>query len=294
MSRISRCQEGAAVTEPSSGQTDNDNDPFAIDLSAPHPARVQNALAGGDDNFSADRKVVDRMGEVLPGGVDTARASVRSLSGFAIRAVQYLAAEAGIRQFLNVGVTIPTTRNEHEIAQQAASNTRFVYVGNDPLVLAHAHSFGKRSNEGTITAYVCGSVRDPQAILRQAQATLDFELPVAIVMLTTLNFVPDGNDPRGKVAAFLKAVPSGSYFVLAHSSGDFEAKGMAEATAQLKEAFSNHWVIRPRAEIASFFDGLDMVSPGLVQIDMWRPFAAYDPDAVDRPPPIYAGVARKQ
>lgn len=280
------------MTEPPSSRSDNGGDPFAIDPFVAHPAGVQNALAGGKDNFTPDRDLIDRMGEVLPGGVDTARASVRSLRAFTVRCVRYLAAEAGVRQFLSLGVTVPSARNEHEVAQEAASDARFVYVGTDALVLAHAHSFGKRSAEGA-TAYVHGSLSDPKPILLQAQATLDFDLPVAILMLITLNLFPDEENPGENLATFLKAVPSGSYLVLAHSSDDFEAKGMAEASAQLKEAFSGHWVLRGRAEIAEFFDGLDLVSPGLVQIDTWRPPDGHEPAAADRPPPIYVGVARK-
>jgi hypothetical protein len=281
------------VTDQPSNPTDKDSDPFAIDTSVAHPARVQDALLGGDDNFTADREVVELISDALPGGVDTARVAVRALGKFVGRTVRYLTVEVGIRQFLNVGVGIPKPKNVHQVAQQAAPDARFVYVGNDPVVLAHAHSLRTSTPEGA-TAYLHGSLHDPQAILQGAAATLDFDRPIAVVLPTTLNFVHDDDDPYGLLARLLKTVPSGSYLVVAHASYDIEAEGMTEAADRLSTALSEVWVVRGQAEIARFFDGLDMVNPGLVQIDQWRPYGEGEPiPLTGRTTPIFGAVARK-
>ena len=284
--------ERRELRDPSS-PSDHDRDPFAIDGDVPHPARIQNYLAGGDDNFAADRDVADRMSQALPGGIKTAQAAVRTLGAFVGRSVRFLAGEAGVRQFLNVGVAIPSARNVHNVAQMAAPDARVVYVGNDPVALAKSHCLQVGSDEGA-TAYLHGSLRDPPLILRQAADTLDLTLPVGVILPTTLNFVPDGDDPHGLVARLLKGVPSGSYLVIAHAGDDLEAEGMPEASARLSEALREAWSPRGHAEIARFFDGLDLVSPGLVPIDTWRPTAvAPTPSPPTRLTPIYAAVAHK-
>ena len=280
------------MRDPSS-PNDHDRDPFAIDGDVAHPARIQNYLAGGDDNFAADRDVVEHMGKVLPGGVDTARAAVRALGAFVGRSVRYLAGEAGVRQFLNVGATIPSDRNVHDVAQLAAPESRFVYVGNDPVALAKSHALRTGSPEGA-SAYLHGSLRDPQVILQQAAATLDLTLPVGVILPATLNLIPDDSDPHGLLARLLKGVPSGSYLVVAHAGDDFRAEGMPEASSRLKEALRDFWALRSHAEVARFFDGLDLVTPGLVGIDTWRPEPTRpSPSPPTRPTPIYAAIARK-
>lgn len=281
------------MTDPPSHPTDMESDPFAIDTTVAHPARVENVLDGGDDNFTVDREVVELIGEALPGGVDTARVSVKALGKFVGRAVHYLTSEVGIRQFLVVGVGIPKPKNVHEVAQQAAPDARFVYVGNDPVVLAHAHNLRSSTPEG-VTAYVHGSLREPQPIVQHAAETLDFTRPIAVVLPTTLNFVPDDADPHDLLARLMKAVPSGSYLVIAHASYDIEAEGMAEAAEQLSRTLSEVWVIRGQPEIARFFDGFDLVKPGLVQIDEWLPRG--DGEAIPvtgRTTPIFGAVAHK-
>lgn len=269
-----------------------DEGPFAIDIGVAYPARVLNYLAGGDGNFAADREVAEDLGEALPGGISTARAAVRSLGAFMGRAVRYLTGEVGIRQFLVVGAAIPPARNVHEVAQQAAPGARFVYVGDDPVVLAHAHSL-LRGAEAGVTAYVVGSLSDPEAILRRAGATLDFAAPVAVMLPTTLSFVPDSDDPTGIVARLLAAVPGGSCLTIAHPSFDFGAEGMAEAAQRLDKGMRPPFVVRSRAEIAGFFAGLDMAEPGLVQIDRWRPDGSRPAGLPGRPTPIYVGVGHK-
>ena len=268
-----------------------DDDPFEIDTATATPARVLNYLAGGDVNFAADREVAEEMGDALPGGIDTARAAVRTLSAFMGRAVRYLAADVGISQFVNVGAGIPTAKKIHEVAQRAAPGSRFVYVGDDPVVLAHAHTL-RTSTSGSVSTYVDGNLRDPQAILRHARETLDFGEPAAVVLLTTLNFVPDEDDPYGLVAELLEPLPSGSWLAVAHSSFDLGDEGMHEAAERLDKAIKMPYVVRSYAEIARFFDGLEMAEPGLVQIDGWRPDGRPSPAPADRPTPIYAGVGR--
>jgi len=289
------------VQEPSSPQDpepDRHRDPFAIEFDVAHPARVQNFLAGGDANFAVDRDLAEKVGEALPGGIDTARSVVRSVGAFVGRCIRHLTGEPGIRQFLNVGVSVPTSRSVHETAQQAAPDARIVYVSNDPIVLARAHDLKAGAPEGT-TGYVHGSLHDAQAILEQAAATLDLTRPIAVVLPTTLVFYTDEQDPYGLLAQLLKDVVPGSYVAIAHSSHDFHAAGMAEASSLLTEALRDLWTPRDRASILRFFDGLDLVEPGLVQIDRCQPgepesAVSLNPSApADRPTPIYAGLARK-
>jgi hypothetical protein len=269
-----------------------DDDPFAIDTDSATPARVLNYLAGGDVNFAADRELADELGDALPGGIDTARAAVRTLSAFMGRAVRYLAGEAGIAQFVNVGAGIPTVRKVHEVAQKAAPGSRFVYVGDDPVVLAHAHNL-RTSDAGSVSTYVDGNLRDPQALLRHARETLDFGEPVAVLLLATLNFIPDADDPYRLVAELLEPLPSGSCLAIAHPSFDLGDEGMHKAAERLDKAIKQGYVVRSHDEIARFFDGLELAEPGLVQIDSWRPDGRPSAAPRDRPTPIYAGVGRR-
>lgn len=270
-----------------------DEDPFAIDPTHPEPARIQNYLAGGDSHFTADQRVAEEMGSALPGGVDTARAAVRTLGAFVGRAVRYLAGEAGIRQFLNIGVAVPTEKFVHRVAQQAASDARFVYVSDDPMVLAHAHDLRRSSPEGA-SDYIHGSLRDVAPVLHEAAGTLKFESPIAVILPTTLNFVPDDAAAAAAIAELMGAVVSGSYLVVVHASYDIPAEGMPEAADRLRAALDDRYRVRTKDEIARFFDGLAMVEPGLVPIEGWRS----DPNAPsrsgDRPVPIYGGVALKR
>jgi hypothetical protein len=275
------------------GPRDRDDDePFTIDTSVATPARVLDYLAGGDSNFEADRQLADALGDTLPGGVDTARAAVRALSSFVTRTVRHLAREEGIGQFLNVGSAIPTARKIHEVAQQAAPGSRFVYVGDDPVVLAHAHSLRGSAPDGA-SAYVHGDVRDPEAIVHHAAETLDLARPVAVMLVTTLNFVTDADDPAGIVDRLMRDLPPGSCLTIAHASHDFGAEGMIETAERLDKALSQTYVLRSRAEIARFFDGLDIIEPGLVQIDGWRPGGDRPLAPAGRPTPVYVAVGRK-
>jgi hypothetical protein len=283
----------AAVTDQpsqSSSPNDHERDPIEIDISVAQPARLHNYLAGGAGNFAADRDVADYLSAVLPGGLESARATVRALGSFMVRAVRHLVSDLGVRQFLYIGASIPTKNDIHEVAQEAAPEARVVYVGSDPVVLAHAHARRRSTPEGA-TAYVHGDVDDPQMILEGAAATLDLTRPVAVMLLATLNFVPDENDPDGIVARLLEGVSSGSYVVMAQTTNDIQAEGMAEAAKRLSETIGEPYVVRSHAEIARSLDGLELVDPGLVPIDDWRRPA--DRPRPEQLIPIYAAVGRK-
>jgi hypothetical protein len=285
-----------------------------IDPSVARPARVHSYLVGGDGHFAADREAVDRMAEVLPEGVDTARRSVDTMAAFQARAVRYLVGE-GVTQFLKLGTAVPAGEDIHEIASDAAGGSgdsggsggsgddiRVVYVGSDPVVLAHAHALRRASPEGK-TAYVHGTLRDPEDILRQASATLDMALPVAMLLPATLNFVPDESDAYGIVARLVSAVSSGSYLVIAHVTYDPARERTSEAAERFSKLLGEPYVVRSAAEIARFFHGLDIVGPGVGAVERWQPpgttpaeaaAAAGSATAASRKPvPLYGAVARK-
>jgi hypothetical protein len=268
-----------------------------IDIGTAHPARVHNYLAGGDAHFAADRAAIDQAVAVLPGGLETARRAVQALAAFQDRVVRYLVAEVGIRQFLKLGSAVPAGEDVHEIAQAAAPGTRVVYVGHDPTVLAHAHALRRQCPEG-VTAYVHGHVLKVEAIMREAATTLDLTRPVALLLPATLNFVPDQDDPHGVVARFVGAVPSGSYLALSHTSHEVGSERMQDAAERFGKVLVGPYVVRSRDEIARFLVGLDVLEPGLIPIERWRPatpttIAAPPPEPEGRPVPIYGALARK-
>ena len=282
---------GFPVTEQPPGQAQQDAFRFEIDTTAANPARLLNFLAGGDDNFSVDRVMADYLTEVVPGGLEVARANVQATVDFTVRAVRYLV-EAGIRQFLVVGAPIPTDDDVHTVAQRLAPESRVVYIGNDSVVLAHAHEL-RRSTTAGATVYVHGDLHDPEAILGTVRETFDLARPVAVLWLGTLNLVPDERAPYGIVAQLMEPMPSGSHLVVAHTSDDVPAEWVAVVAERLSKALGATWVVRSRPEILRFFTGLDLVDPGLVQIDQWRP----DPDrqipGTTHYIPVYAAIGHK-
>jgi hypothetical protein len=203
--------------------------------------------------------------------------------------VRFLADEAGIRQFLDVGTGLPTANNTHEVAQQAAPESRIVYVDNDPLVLAHARALLTSSREGK-TAYIDADLRDTEKILDAAAQVLDFSRPVAVMLIGVLHCIPDGDDPYGLVRLLMAAVPSGSYLVLGHPASDVQAEASAKATAGLNTKLAEPVTFRSRDQVAPFLDGLEIVEPGLVQYSQWRPAPGADPAP---PVPAWCAVARK-
>ncbi|MFD5324027.1 SAM-dependent methyltransferase [Streptomyces sp. NPDC127092] len=241
------------------------NDRIRTDIA--HNARVWNYWLGGKDNYPVDRAVGDQVTSFHPSIGEVARAD-RAFLG---RAVTYLAAEGGVRQFLDIGTGLPTADNTHEVAQRVAPESRIVYVDNDPIVLTHARALLTSSPEG-VTEYVDADAHDPERILRAAAGTLDFGRPVAVLMLGILNFVIDGDEARSIVRTVMDAVPSGSYLALTHPTYDADLGGEANVAAM---EFWNANATPPitargREEFASFLDGLDLLEPGIVSCARWR------------------------
>jgi hypothetical protein len=244
-----------------------------------------NSHYSGKDNFAADREAAELVITSYP----TVLASVRAQREFLGRAVSYLAGEVGIRQFLDVGTGLPSASNTHEVAQQVAPQSRIVYVDNDPIVLAHARALLTSSPQGA-TAYLDADLRNTDTILAAAAGVLDFSEPVAVMLIGILHCVPDSDDPAGIVHRLLDAVPPGSYLVIAHPASDIHAAQIGTAANRLNQVMAQPVTLRAHAEVARFFDGLDLVEPGLVQLHRWR--------AVPADPGLelanYGGVARKR
>ena len=255
-----------------------------VDTGVAHIARVYNFWLGGKDNFAADREAAELVISSYP----TILASVRAQREFLGRAVNYLVGEAGIRQFLDVGTGLPTASNTHEVAQQVAPESRIVYVDNDPIVLAHARALLASDSEGA-TAYLEEDLRNTSEILAGAANTLDFSQPIAVMLIGGLHCIPDSDDPAGLVRRLLDAVPPGSYLVIAHPASDIHATQVGTAANRLNQVMADPVTMRSHAEVARFFDGLDLVQPGLVQLHRWRSVPA-DPDLELA---NYGGVARK-
>ena len=256
-----------------------------IDTTVPHAARIWNYWLGGKDNFAVDRAAGDEFIKVFPGIVDVARAG----RAFLARSIIYLAGEQGIRQFLDVGTGLPTADNTHQIAQRVAPEARIVYVDNDPLVLAHARALLTSSSEG-VTAYIDADVREPDKIIAEAAKTLDFDQPIALILSGIMGFIPDTGEARSIVHSLTGALPSGSYLDFCDGI-HAPATDLDQATQDYEETGAIPYVLRTPEEIASFFDGLEPVEPGLVSIKLWRPDADSDVSAAEMS--YFGGVARK-
>jgi hypothetical protein len=237
-----------------------------IDISVAHSARVHDYWLGGTDNYPADRAAGDAVIQAYPGIV----ASVRANRAFLARAVRFLAAEAGIRQFLDLGTGIPAANNTHEVAQSLAPDCRVVYVDYDPVVLAHARALLTSSELGA-TDYIDADLRDPQKILLYAAATLDFSRPVAVMLIAIMHLIGDQDDPHGIVGRLMTAVPAGSYLALSQVASDIQAVQMAEAARRYNRLAHETQSHRDHAAVARFFDGLELIEPGLVPVQDWRP-----------------------
>jgi O-methyltransferase involved in polyketide biosynthesis len=259
--------------------------PADIDTTVPHSARIWNYWLGGKDNYLADRQAGEQTKAVLPEIVDIARASRR----FLVRAVEYLAG-AGVRQFLDIGTGLPTANNTHEVAQQAASESRIVYVDNDPLVMTHARALLTSTREGA-TAYIQADARDVGAILDGAAATLNFSRPVAITMLGILPFIGDDDQARDIVRRLLAATPAGSYLAVTHSTSEVTGARVIEAVRQWNMVAPTPYTLRSPAQIAAFFDGLELIEPGVVSCPKWRP-GPHDTDGLEDMDE-YCAVGRK-
>jgi hypothetical protein len=254
-----------------------------IDTSVPHSARIWNYWLGGKDNYPVDEAAGDAYTAVFPGIVTIARSS-RAFLG---RSIRYLVREAGVRQFLDVGTGLPTVDNTHEVAQRSAPESKIVYVDNDPLVLAHARALLTSTPEG-VTAYEDLSLYDPERILEAASKTLDLTRPTALIMSGILGHVTDYDQARDLVTRLLAGLPSGSYLSLNEGS-----RGTDPDYEQAQDAYNETgavpYFLRPVEQITGYFEGLELVEPGVVSVPLWHP------DSDTRPEPIgqHGGVGHK-
>jgi hypothetical protein len=256
-----------------------------IDTSVAHIARVYDYWLGGKDNFAPDRAAAEAAMREDPNVVE----GVRGNRAFLARAVRYLAGEAGVRQFLDIGTGIPAADNTHEVAQDVAPDCRVVYVDNDPIVLAHARALLTTGSEGA-TAYLDQDLRNVPEIVAAAAGTLDFAQPVAVMLIGILHCIPDEDDPAGIVKQLMDAVPAGSYLAISHPANDINNPGIRKLASKLNELMPMKLRFRSRAEVAALFDGLELVEPGLVRVPEWRPDRDTD---LSNPAALWGGVARK-
>jgi hypothetical protein len=261
-----------------------------VDISRPHSARMYDYYLGGKDHFAADRELADKV----LAGMPSVRTSARENRAFLGRTVRFLAGEAGIRQFLDIGTGLPTSNNVHDVAQAVESSARVVYVDNDPLVLAHARALLTSSPQGR-TAYVQADLRDPESILASPglHETLDLSQPVALILVSILHFIPDEDRPAEILATLLGALPAGSYLVASHITTEYDPEGWA----RIQRQYAGGGIpgqARDSGEFARLaFSGLDLVPPGVVPVSEWRPDTP-GPHPVPAEVSVVGGVARKQ
>jgi hypothetical protein len=258
-----------------------------FDTGTPHPARRYNYWLGGKDNFAADRE----SGDLLARSYPAARIAARANRAFLGRAVGFLARDAGLRQFLDIGTGLPTAENTHEVAQRIAPQARIVYVDNDPMVMAHARALLTSTPEGE-TRYLEEDLRRPADILSSLEI-IDLSRPVALMLVAVIHFLPSQEEARSIVSTLVDALPPGSYLTMSCATTDFLTPELkANWDESLRTGRSD---VHPRtqAEFEEFFTGLDLIDPGIVAVSEWRP----DPDAEEHPTPveasIFGAVARK-
>ncbi|HST84208.1 MAG TPA: SAM-dependent methyltransferase [Kineosporiaceae bacterium] len=255
-----------------------------LDTSVVHPARRYNYWLGGKDNFAADRESGDATAAMFP----TIRTAVVENRRFLRRAVTLLTQQAGIRQFLDIGTGLPSADNTHEVAQRLAPEARVVYVDHDPLVMVHARALLRRASDAGLTDYIEADLRDPDKILEQARRTLDFTRPVALMLVAILHFIREEEDPYGLVRRLIDALPSGSYLVISHGTGEWLTP---EIIAESATGPAPIW-FRSRAQFARFFDGLDVLEPGIVSAAHWRAENEDQPRPSAQEVSMYSAVAR--
>ena len=261
----------------------DDRDLPKIDTTKAHPARIYDAWLGGKDNFAADREAAELALQAYPALAE----AIQSNRAFLGRAVRFLVG-AGVRQFLDIGTGLPAADNTHEVAQREAPDSRIVYVDNDPIVLRHAQALLTSTPEGACD-YIQADLSAPETILADAARTLDFDRPVALMLLAVLQFALDEQDPYGLVSRLTAALPPGSYLVISHPTDDFNPN-RGESMTVYNERSVEQAVVRDKAQTARFFDGLDLLDPGVVPVAEWRP----DSDATAaKPSSMWCGVASK-
>jgi S-adenosyl methyltransferase len=278
-----RSEDAAA---PGDSGTAGTSGPPAFDTSVAHQARIYDYLLGGKDNYAADRAAAEAVLTIYPEMAFTARAN-RAFLG---RAVRYLAGEAGIRQFLDIGTGIPTAGNTHQVAQEIAPESRVVYVDYDPIVLAHARAL-LTSNEAGATDYIDADLHDTGTILRRAAELLDFTRPVAVTLLAILHVIPDSDDPHEIVATLMDALPAGSHLAISQPGSDLLSRHMVDDLENVADRMMRQQITyRSREQMARFFQGTDLVAPGLVPVEEWRP----DPSSPAGNSVLWCAVGRKR
>jgi hypothetical protein len=261
-----------------------------FDTSVANQARVYDYLLGGKDNYAADRAAAERSLALYPHVAFTARAN-RAFLG---RAVRHLVQEAGIRQFLDVGTGIPTKGNIHQVAQAIAPETRVLYADYDPIVLAHSRAL-LTSHKAGATEYIEADLRDTASIIGHARQFLNLSQPVAVTLLAILHAIPDSDDPHQVVATLLDAVPAGSYLAVSHPTSDSLPRTTAdEPEPWTGPAFQQQFTTRSRAEVTQFFAGMDLVDPGIVRLEQWRPDKTDKTTASDGTSYLWCAVGRKR
>jgi S-adenosyl methyltransferase len=255
-----------------------------LDRSTPHSARIWNYWLGGKDNYEVDRRAGDAFRETDPGIVPLALQSRQ----FLIRAVRYLAVDRGIRQYLDIGTGLPVMQNTHEVAQRVAPDSRIVYVDNDPLVLAHARALLVNTTDEGVTTYVDADMHEPAKIVSAARNVLNFRKPIAVMFMGVLGHVSDLEEARAIASHIMDATPNGSYLVL--WDGTYDPANQA-ALDDYEDTGAVPYRLRSPEQVASFFDGLQLVEPGIVMISQWRP----EPAAVGTAPTVagHGGIGRK-
>jgi hypothetical protein len=256
-----------------------------LDTGTAHIARVYDYWLGGKDNFAADRTAGEEALAAFPGLIS----SVRANRAFLARTVRYLARERGIRQFLDIGTGIPASNNTHEVAQSVAPQARVVYVDNDPMVLAHARALLGSGPHGA-TDYVDADLRDAGKILQIAARTIDFTEPVAVMLIAVLHLISDEDNPRQIIEELMAAVPPGSTLSISHVPNDMHMGQMSDMSDRLNRLLAQRSTYRSRAEVTGFFDGLQLVEPGVTPIQRWRPDTPEEASAVAA---MWGGVAFK-
>jgi hypothetical protein len=270
---------------PSPGQA---TEPYEVDAGVPNSARIWNYWLGGKDNFPVDREAGDDYRAIYPEIVDVARASRKFLT----RAVRYLAGQAQVRQFLDIGTGLPTADNTHEVAQRVVPDAKVVYVDNDPVVLTHARALLTTTTRQGDTAYIDADLHDPDTILEAAARTLDFTQPIGLMLLGILGHIEDDEEARSIVKRLMDALPPGSYLTICDGTNDISEAGV-EAQQRYNESGAVPYRLRRASQVTAFFEGLQVVEPGVVSCPRWRP----DPDDLSRGLPAdmdqFAGVGRK-
>jgi hypothetical protein len=256
-----------------------------LDFAVPHSARIWNYWLGGKDNFEVDRQVGAQLRAVYPAIVDLARSDRQFLG----RVVRWLAGTAGVRQFLDIGSGLPTLDNTHEVAQREAPDSRVVYVDSDPLVLLHARVLLTSAPQGA-TDYLEADFREPDEIVAAAARTLDFARPTAVLLLGMLGHFSDDAEAAGLIARVMAETAPGSYLVIAHGSST--SPGLVEAAKRYRASGAESYTLRSPAQLTRFFEGMDLVPPGLVPVPRWRP--GPDDLAGEDEAYSYCGVGRKR